>query len=113
MSDKKKVAERLAREHYRIEPGITHIFTFWERPDYEAVPAAPIRLLEVNENTVPSGVMPLYFGASPASGVPYPSVIIEVTPEEFRKIESDELKLPEGWAIREALPRPDDVGGSG
>jgi hypothetical protein len=43
--------------------------------------------------------MPLYFGPAPASGIPYPSVIVEVSPNEFKKIQSDELKLPEVWTI--------------
>ena len=47
----------------------------------EVVRAEPIKLLEVNENTVAAGVMPLYFGPAPASGIPYPSVIVEVTGE--------------------------------
>jgi hypothetical protein len=55
--------------------------------------------------------MPLHFGPAPASGIPYPSVIVEVTPDEFKKIQSHELKLPEGWEIGEELARPTDVTG--
>ena len=50
--------------------------------------------------------MPLYFGPAPASGIPYPSVIVEVTPDEYLKIQSHELKLPAGWDHWEELPRP-------
>src|SRR5947209_5463216 len=108
MDEKKKIAEFLAREHFRIEPGITHIFTFWERPDHEAVPTAPIRLLVVNPDTVPSGVMPLHFGPAVANGIPYPSIIIQVTPAEYAKIEAKELTLPKGWSIKEEISRPAD-----
>jgi hypothetical protein len=41
--------------------------------------------------------MPLQFGAAPSIGVPFPTVIVEVTPDEFQKIQAKELKLPSGW----------------
>jgi hypothetical protein len=62
--------------------------------------------LEVNADTVPTGVVPLHFGPAPASGIPYPSVIVEVTPGEFDRIRARELPLPAGWEVGEELPRP-------
>lgn len=50
--------------------------------------------------------MPLHSGPLPTHGIPYPSVIVEVTPAEFARIQSDELRLPPGWTIGEELPRP-------
>ncbi len=108
---KEEVAKRLAEKHYAIEAGITHIFRIQQRVDVEMKPAEPIKLLEVNANTVPSGVLPLHFGPVPARGIPYPSVIVEVTPEEYERIRRHELKLPDGWTIGEELPKPADAGG--
>lgn len=100
------VARQLAEIHYQLEDGLTQIFRVTRMAGAEVVDAEPIKLLEVNENTVPSGVMPLHFGAAPASGISYPYIIVEVTPDEFRKIQSRELLLPEGWEIWEKMPRP-------
>ena len=36
----------------------------------------------------------------------------EVSPDEFEKIRSDELKLPEGWTLGEEFPRPSHAGGA-
>jgi hypothetical protein len=72
----------------------------------EVIPTEPSKLLEVNENTVESGVMPLSFGPMPTRGINFSSTIIEVTPDELRRIQSRELRLPDGWEIREELPRP-------
>jgi hypothetical protein len=36
----------------------------------------------------------------------YPSVIVEVTPEEFDRIQTQKLALPEGWTIGELFLRP-------
>ena len=33
------------------------------------------------------------------------SVIVEVTPDEFERIQSQELKLPDGWTIDEEYPK--------
>ena len=97
----------LAKRHYEIEPGLTQIFRITDKTgNAHGAHAYPIRLLEVNVNTVESGVMPLHFGPAPASGIPFSSIIVEVTPGELEKIRSHELRLPDGWEIGEELPRP-------
>ena len=100
-----EVARELAKKHYEIESGITQIIRFTDPADAMFDRTEPIKLLEVNENTVASGVMPLYFGPAPASGIPYSSVIVEVTPDEYKKIQSNDLKLPAGWIDREEMSR--------
>jgi hypothetical protein len=105
VSNKDEVAKKLAHKHYDIEPGITRIFKLRDKPEFEGLASTPIKLLEVNVDTAPSGIMPLYFGPVPSSGIPYPSVIVEVTPEEFERIKVHELKLPEGWTIDEEYPK--------
>ncbi len=105
MSDKDEVAKKLALKHFDIEPGITRIFKLRDKPEFETLLSAPIKLLEINADTAPTGIMPLHFGPMPGSGIPYPSVIVEVTPNEFEKIQSQELKLPDGWTIAEEFPK--------
>ena len=103
---KDEEARRLAQAHFDVETGLTDIFRLKSTPDAEARPDEPIKLLEVNQFTVPSGVMPLQFSPAPDLGIHYPSVIVEVTPDEFQKILSYELKLPNGWSIGEPYPNP-------
>lgn len=106
-ADKAQQAQLLADIHYSVEDGITGIFRITSSAEIEVQPQEPIKLLEVNQDTIPTGVMPLYFGPTPASGVHYPSVIVEVTPEEFAQIQSQKLALPSGWKVSdEPLPRP-------
>ena len=105
-------ARELAMRHYELEEGLTRIFRIAEKVASQAINGEPIKLLEVNLNTPETGIMPLHFGPSPASGIPYASIIIEVSPNEFERIESNELKLPEGWTIGEEFPRPTDVWGA-
>jgi len=103
-SDKAAVARALARKHFDIEAGLKHVIRFSGSIQVESSPGEPIKLLEVNENTVPAGVMPLAFAPLPASGIRYPSVIVEVTPEEYELIQKNELKLPKGWEQSQELP---------
>lgn len=105
MPTKDEEALELARTHYQIEPGMIQIFRLTASAEAEDRPTEPIKLLEVNESTVPSGILPIHFGPSPASGLHYPTIIVEVTPEEYRRIQGDELRLPDGWKIGDPIPR--------
>lgn len=106
-------AIELAKRHYAVDVGLTDIFIIKDRSngngeaddDGERGQGAPIRLLEVNENTIPAGISPLRFGPAPASGIHFSSVIVEVTPEEFERIQKQELRLPSGWELGERVPK--------
>jgi hypothetical protein len=106
MADKRAVARKLADAHYAYEPGNTKIFAIVARPECESLATEPIKLLEVNKLTIPSGIMPLGFDRDPTEGIPIPSVIVEVTPEELEKIKRSELRLPHDWTLGDLLPRP-------
>ncbi|MFO0810860.1 MAG: hypothetical protein U0746_19705 [Gemmataceae bacterium] len=110
MPTKDEVARRLAQIHYDVEDGITQIVRYTNSPRAEAKPAEPIKLLEVNRHTIPAGVMPLWFAALPSRGIAYPSVIVEVTPEEYRRIQDRTLKLPAGWKTPMPLPKGPPAG---
>ena len=112
MPTKDDIANQLARSHFDIEPGISRIFRLRDA-NREESPGIPIKLLEINSGTAPVGVMPLQFGPSPAYGVPFSSVIVEVTPREFEQIHTAELSLPEGWSIAEELTRAPQLQGVG
>ena len=88
--------------------GSPRIFRLRDKPGIESL-STPIKLLEINIDTAPSGIMPLRFRPVPGSGIPYPSVIVEVTPDEFERIQLQELKLPDGWTIDEEYPRSSDA----
>jgi hypothetical protein len=110
MTNREEAAIRLAQRHYLFEPAITEIRTLTCGASNEA--NEPIALLEVNANTIPSGIMPLRFDAYPGSDIPFPSVIIEVTPEEYEQIKSNVLKLPNGWSLGPVLVKPESQDGT-
>ena len=95
-------AAALARAHYEIEPGLRAIYRL-EGPDPNDL---RIKLLEVNEQTVATGIVPVGFPPHPATGLHYPSVVIEVTPQEYEALQSKQLNLPAGWEVRDVYQRP-------
>ncbi len=111
VTEKAEAAMTLAKKHYEVEVGLKHVIHFSGSPQTEISRSEPIKLLEVNTNTIASGVMPIYFGPAPASGIPFPSVIVEVTPEEYEKIQRSELSLPKGWENPQELKPPFSSGG--
>lgn len=111
--EKAAVARRLAETHYQADTGLQRVVRLTGDADVEVRPTEPIKLLEVNADSVPTGVMPLWFGPAPASNIPYSYVIMEVTPDEFLQIRSHELKLPKGWRLGDEFPKPADVRDAG
>lgn len=106
MQSKDQQAYELARKHYEVEEGLTCIVRFMQEEGFEAMASEPIKLLEVNRNTIASGIMPIQFAATPDHGISYPTTIIEVTPEEYQQIQARELSLPAGWIHQELIARP-------
>jgi hypothetical protein len=106
MPDREEVAKRLAQVHYQVEPAVSAIYAIQDNTTDGSQPDAPIRLLEVNQNTPPAGILPIQFDPAPTSGIPYAAVIVEVTPGEFERIQRKELRLPNGWVVGALIPRP-------
>jgi hypothetical protein len=104
MNRKSEAARLLAAIHFDVEDGLTHVYRLHASMQAESREEEPIKLLEVHEGTVATGVLPLRF--SPTPDVPYSSVIIEVTPEEFERIQRRELPLPNGWTLGDEFVRP-------
>jgi hypothetical protein len=92
---KECVAKRLADAHRAAEPAITAVYRVYSPA--EGSPTEPLKLIEVNPNTTASGIMPVHLSAHAASGIYYPSIIIEIHPSEFTQLQQGVLVLPHGW----------------
>jgi|ERR1043166_4045603 hypothetical protein len=103
---KQAVAKRLAESHFLVEPQIARIYRLLAPDDREALETEPIKLLEVNPATPKNGIMPIYFGPHTPSGIFYPSIIVELHPDEFVDLESGNLALPDGWRLGNHYSRP-------
>ena len=99
VSSRDEVAQEFAEYHAVGEAGRFIVYRYC-RVNGD-LPDEPIKLLEVSNEAVPAGVLPIYFGAS--KGVPYPIVRVELTLLEFAALEGGELELPAGWDDRQLL----------
>jgi hypothetical protein len=100
MPDKDDIARRLAEAHRQEQTSITQIVRLLG--PQEADGSEPIKLLEVNPATSPSGIWPIAFTPDPPE-VPYGSVVVEVTPTEYEDIVADRLRLPNDWILGDTL----------
>ena len=76
---KDAAASRLIQWHVSVEPELREVYRIVL--DDEGSQEGPIRLLEVNAATVPTGSIEP-FGFSPTEEIPFRTVIAEITPEE-------------------------------
>jgi len=100
MPEKNEIARLLADAHRAFEPAISRIVRLVSDRENEA--REPVKLLEVNPATSPSGIFPIAFTADPPE-VPFPSVVVEVTETEFQQIAAGTLPLPDGWRLGDIL----------
>ena len=93
---KDEAVRELAEWHFGVEPDLTRVIRIVAENEDE--PNEPIKLLEVNAATVATGSVEPYAFA-PSESVPFPTVIAEITPEEYERVQRDEIKLPKGWSL--------------
>jgi len=91
-----EVARELADAHRAEDPDTRSVFL--ARSERE------VRLVEVSGSVDSSGeVLPFRFASRPDLGVPYPSVVLLLGEDDWRRVEAGELALPDGWGKPEAL----------
>ena len=98
-----EVVRRMAREHFEIEDGVEQIIWFRDGSHDE------IRLIEVNRNTIPEGkILTFYHGPTPE--YPIPTIVGDVTPDEWERVKSGAIALPEGWSMEDiAIIRREEI----
>jgi hypothetical protein len=85
-----EVALELAAAHRNEDPETQEV--------YVAEAQDEVRLVEVSTSLAASGeVLPFRFKARPDKGVPYPSVIVLLNPEDWAAVRAGKLPMPFGW----------------
>ena len=82
----------LVKSHLKCDRKMTRVFLCSTESD------GVIRLLEISESVPPLGkILPFDFNAAPNDGIPYPSSIILIAPEDMEGIETGRISLPANW----------------
>lgn len=92
---KAETTKRLIEIHSAVEIGFVKAIRYFNENEND--PNEPIKLLEVHEYTIESGIQVLGFGPSSKSGIMWPVHIVEVSPNEYLKVCKGELFLPKSW----------------
>jgi hypothetical protein len=101
-TSKLETAKNLAKGHFLVEPNLQHIHLIEPLDDND--PGDPIRLLEVVEGSLARGIEPVGFTADPARGINYPSIIIEISPAEYKSVRNGKLRIGNrDWTIGKEL----------
>lgn len=102
--DRDSMARWYAKRHLKTDPGI---LTVYYLP--AGAPAQEIRLVEINEmiadrNEAP--LEPIDFGVDIGGVNGHTLMVLDVTPNQWEKIRRDELELPDGWSLNNAIAFP-------
>lgn len=85
-----KQATILVKAHVKFDKYVSNV---WISPHPEE-----IRLVEVTTSTVYCGrVLPFRYAADPEFGIHLPSVLILLSPEEWKMVEEGKIHLPKDW----------------
>ncbi|GAF97795.1 unnamed protein product, partial [marine sediment metagenome] len=89
------LVERLARRHFKTEDTVEAVVWLTGADETE------IRLIEINRTALPSETLEL-FRFAPSEDVPFPTLIADVTPKDWDKIQRGDIALPQGWDLESA-----------
>lgn len=93
-----EVAQDLAKSHLNEDPQTQAIYLATAPDDDE------VRLVEVSGSVETAGeVLPFRFTARPDLDVPYPSIVVLLSVDEWRDVGTGKLKLPAGWGDPSSL----------
>ncbi len=91
-----EVALELATAHRAEDPETKSVFLANNENE--------VRLVEVSGSVSSGGeVLPFRFASRPDLGVPYPSVVVLLSEDDWLRVERGDLALPAGWGRPEAL----------
>ncbi len=99
--DRDSMARWYADRHLATDPGIKQIYYLKANaPDRE------IRFLEVNDLIAvrdADPIEPMDFAVDVDGATPYALMVVDVTPDQWAKIERKEIPLPQGWSLDSAI----------
>lgn len=100
--DRDSMARWYAREHLKTDPGIEAVYYLPANAG-----AREIRLVEVNKligDRSDNALEPIDFGVDAGMESAHKLFVLDVTPEQWDRIRTQELGLPGNWSLENAVP---------
>jgi hypothetical protein len=99
--DRDSLARWYSKQHRKTDPGLVAI---WYLPQNS--PEREIRLVEVNSllgERIDDFLEPIDFGIDTGTENAHKLMVLDVTPEQWERIEKRDLRLPTDWSLDGAL----------
>ena len=96
------MADWYAKEHIKTDPGIAAVYYLPTNADERE-----IRFIEVNNligDRTDVALEPIDFGIDRGLETEHKLTILDVTPEQWKRIKTGELGLPGNWSLADAVP---------
>jgi len=100
--DRDRMARWYAKEHLKSDPGVRAIYYLPTN-----APEREIRFIEINDQIserADDSLEPIDFGVNRGEAEEHSLVVLDVTPDQWDRIEKSVLPLPEGWFLNDAVP---------
>ena len=101
---KEEAAAEIAHYDYEVDETTQAFYRILAADEDDA--QEPLKLLKVNADTPPLGILPLHFPAGGSDGIPFSYELAVVTPDEFREIATGRLPLPSEWRLGRIIENP-------
>lgn len=104
--DRDSMARWYSKEHLKTDPGVICIY-------YLPVNSSEreIRLIEINNligDRNDDALEPIDFGIDMGTDSEHKLLVLDVTPNQWEQIQSEELRLPESWSLDGAKQYSDE-----
>ena len=99
--DRDAVARWYATEHLKTDPGIVSVYYLPANADERE-----IRLIEINRligDRNDDALAPIDFGIDTGMDTEHKLFVLDVTPEQWERITSQQLGLPSNWSLDGAI----------
>lgn len=99
--DRDTMARWYAKQHLEVDPGLRAVYYL-----PTGAPEREIRFVEVNEMIAErrdDGLEPVDFGVGMESDTAHRLLVLDVTPEQWDRLQASTLALPSGWSLEGAV----------
>jgi hypothetical protein len=95
--DRDKLARWYAQRHYKTDQAIQEVVYLPSN-----APEREIRLVEVNGSIAEreESLEPIDFGVDIGGAEGHTLMVLDITPAQWKKIETNKLALPPGWSLQ-------------
>ncbi len=100
--DRDSLARWYAKEHLKTDPGMVSVYFLPTNAGERE-----IRFVEVNKligDRNDNALEPIDFGIDTGTDTAHKLCVLDVTPEQWERIEAKKLQLPDDWSLEGAIP---------